>query len=328
MMLRDIAGEILEFEGVTRKKPIANVLDVFRSVSSEYANVVVDFGDDAAAIDIGGDDLILFAADGIWDRLVKASPYHSGYVSVLVNVNDIAAMGGHPVAMVNVLSTDNDAICNEMLRGMRDGVAKFGVPMVGGHLHPDTPYASLAVAIIGTVKKDCIIRSDTARSGDVIIMAIDLDGRIGKNSPYSFDSTTHKSPAHVRALYRVMEVIGERKLATAGKDISNPGSLGTLGMLLETSGVGASVEIDRIPAPADVDFVQWLKVHPGTGFVVTVKPENRDECIRLFNDAGYTVSAVGEINDSLALDIVRGDERVTLFDFKKDSVTGIAHDKL
>ena len=33
--------------------------------------------------------------------------------------------------------------------------------------------------------------------------------------------------------------LGAQKLVTAGKDISNPGTLGTLGMLLESSGVGA-----------------------------------------------------------------------------------------
>jgi len=45
----------------------------------------------------------------------------------------------------------------------------------------------------------------------------------------------------VREKYRVMQEIGEKKLVTAGKDISNPGLIGTLGMLLETSKKGARV---------------------------------------------------------------------------------------
>ena len=36
-----------------------------------------------------------------------------------------------------------------------------------------------------------------------------------------------------------MNNIARKHLLTAGKDISNPGILGTLGMLLEASGVGA-----------------------------------------------------------------------------------------
>ncbi len=323
MNLQEIVKEIREFEGVTRKKPIADLINIFESVRSEYSNAVVDFGDDAAVIDIGGEDYILFAADGIWGRLINASPWWAGYTSVLVNVNDIAAMGGKPVAMVNVLSSNEKNACKELLRGIRDGIAKFGVPMVGGHLHPDTPYTSLSVAIIGTVKKGCEIRSGTAGTGDSIIAAYDMDGKVGPNSPYSFDSTTTKEPAEVRAKYAVMQALGEKKLVTAGKDISNPGLIGTLGMLLETSGKGAKVDLEKIPAPENIDFIQWLKVHPATGFIVTSLPENEAEVIRLFENAGYTAANIGVIEDTSKLEICYKDEYATVFDFKKDMVTGI-----
>ena len=247
----------------------------------------------------------------------------AGYSSVLVNVNDIAAMGGRPVAMVNVLSSNNKKACKELLHGIKDGVTKFGVPMVGGHLHPDTPYTSLSVAIIGTVKKGCEIRSSTARPGDSIIAAFDMVGRIGPNSPYSFDSTTMKGSDEVREKYRVMQTLGERGLVTAGKDISNPGVIGTLGMLIETSKVGARVDITKIPAQQDVDFTQWLKVHPATAFIVTTLPENEAEVVHLFDEAGYTAACIGVIEDSKTLDICDDDDCVTVFDFKTDVVTGI-----
>lgn len=323
MNLAKIVKEIREFEGVTRKKPIADLINIFQSVRSEYANAVVDFGDDAAVIDIGGEDYILFAADGIWGRLVNASPWWAGYTSVLVNVNDIAAMGGKPVAMVNVLSSDDKHACKELLRGIRDGIAKFGVPMVGGHLHPDTPYTSLSVAIIGTVKRGCEIRSGTAGAGDSIIAAYDMGGKVGPNSPYSFDSTTMKEPEAVREKYKVMQGLGERKLVTAGKDISNPGLIGTLGMLLETSKKGARVDLEKIPAPENIDFIQWLKVHPATGFIVTVLPENEPEVVRLFESAGYTAANIGIVEDTSRLEICYKNECATVFDFRKDVVTGI-----
>ena len=325
MDLKTIAKEIREFEGLTRKKAIADLINIFESVRSEYGSSVVDFGDDAAVIDIGGEDYVLFAADGIWARLIEASMWWAGYSSVLVNVNDIAAMGGKPVAMVNILSSNNKNACQELLRGIKDGVAKFGVPMVGGHLHPDTPYTSLSVAIIGTVKRGCEIRSSTAKPGDSIIAAFDMDGRMGPNSPYSFDSTTMKEPNDVRAKYRVMQELGEKHLLTAGKDISNPGVIGTLGMLIETSRTGARVDLTKIPAPLDIDFIQWLKVHPATGFIVTALPENEAEVLRLFEGAGYRVAVIGSIEESSKLYICDGNECVILFDFKTDVVTGITN---
>ena len=60
-------------------------------------------------------------------------------------------------------------------------------------------------------------------------------------------TTTHKTPELVQLQISVMNNIAKKHLLTAGKDISNPGILGTLGMLLEASEVGATVELEKIP---------------------------------------------------------------------------------
>ncbi len=323
MDLEKLAQSIRDFEGVTRKKPIADIVRVFETVRSEYDNAVVDFGDDAAVIDIGGDDVILFAADGIWGKIANKSPWWAGYTSVVVNVNDISAMGGRPLAMVNIMSSSDRQSTAEIMEGIRDGIKKFGVPMVGGHMHPDTPYNSLAVAIIGIAKKDCIIRSDTARPSDVIIVAYDMDGRVGQNSPYSWDSTSFKESAIVRERFMVMQELGEKKLLTAGKDISNPGTIGTLGMLCEVSKTGASVDLSTIPCPENVDFEQWLKIYPATGYIMTAREENADECMRIFEKVGITAAVIGKIDDTRKLEIHDGSARATVFDFLKDDITGI-----
>ncbi len=321
--LDKIAHEIRSFEGLTRKHSISDITNIFEEVRSQYGNCIVDFGDDAAVLDSGGDEVILFAADGIWDRLLDASPWWAGYSSVLVNVNDISAMGGRPLGMVNVLSSSDKGACVQLLNGIKDGISKFGVPMVGGHLHPDTPNLSLSVAIVGVAKKDCLIRSDTARAGDLVIAAYDMVGNVGPNSPFSWDSTTMKEPADVREKYMVMQTIGEAHAVTAGKDISNPGTLGTLGMLLETSGKGAVVDLDKIPVPDGVDFIQWLKIYPATGYIVTSAPADAGRCIQMFEDAGITARVIGEITDDKKLTITSGEDSRVLLDFEQDIVTGI-----
>jgi uncharacterized protein len=321
--LEKLAEGIKNFEGVTRKKQIENIVSVFEAVRPEYKNAIVDFGDDAAVIDIGGDDVILFAADGIWGRILDASPWWAGYGAVVVNINDIAAMGGKPLAMVDIASSNSEKACKELMEGLAEGVRKFGVPVVGGHVHPDTDYNSISVAIIGIVKKDCVIRSDTARPGDLVIAAYDMDGKIGPNSPYSWDTTSFKDPAVIRKSYLVTQEIAKRKLATAGKDISNPGLIGTLGMLCETSRVGAAVDLEKVPRPDNVDFEQWLKVHPGTGYVFTADPEKADECRKVFEEAGLTAAIIGKIEAGLKLDMYDKTDRTTVFNFSKESITGI-----
>ncbi|WP_406671234.1 methanogenesis marker 2 protein [Methanolobus sp. ZRKC4] len=323
MYIEELAESIRTFEGVTRKKPISDIVRIFETVRPEYSDAIVDFGDDAAVIDIGTDDVILFAADAIWGKIVNKSPWWTGYTSVVVNVNDISAMGGRPLAMVNVMSSDDHSSTEEVMKGIRDGIKKFGVPMVGGHMHPDTPYNSLAVSIIGIAKKDSVIRSDTASPGDVVIAAYDMDGRVGKNSPYSWDTTSFKESAVVRERFMVMQELGEKRLVTAGKDISNPGTIGTLGMLCEVSKVGASVDIRKIPRPDNVDFEQWLKIYPATGYILTVKEEKASQCVKMFENAGLKAAVMGEINDSQVIDIYDNSGKAIVFDLKNDTITGI-----
>src|SRR5512146_3148780 len=159
MNLESLAAELRGFVGVTRKKQIGDLISYF-PVESE--RIIASFGEDAAVVD-DGEEVMLLAADGIWSRLMEADPEWSGYCSVLVNVHDIAAMGGRPLGMVDVFSSNSDEITQRVLKGMKAGIDKFGVPIVGGHVHPDTPYAALDVAILGIAKKDTVIYSSTAK---------------------------------------------------------------------------------------------------------------------------------------------------------------------
>jgi len=45
--------------------------------------------------------------------------------------------------------------------------------------------------------------------------------------------------------------------------------------------------------------------------------------VKVFEAAGLDAAVVGVIDDGLCLDIYEGDDRVTVFDFGKDVITGI-----
>lgn len=326
--LESLANELRNFEGVKRKGAICDLIGWLGKSDLVGNQTIAGFGEDAAVLNVDDDKLILLAVDGIWGKLLNADPWWAGYCAVLVNVADIAAMGGTPVAMVNLTSTKDKSICAELGRGMVDGVNKFGVPMVGGHLHPDTSYDALDVGIMGTVKRDAVIYSSGAKPGDKVLAAIDLDGRIYPSYNLAWDNTTKRSAAEIKKQLDTMVQIGEKKLATAGKDISNPGALGTLGMLLESSGAGATVEVNKIPRPdvekVPISLAHWLKTYPGTGFVLTVKTEEAGaECIQIFESAGITAAIIGEVNASKKLRITDGTETATVFDLNKDIITGI-----
>lgn len=287
-------------------------------------SVIASFGDDAAVIR-NGDEALLLAADGIWSRLMEADPYWAGYCSVLVNIHDIAAMGGKPVAMVDIFSISDEKIRIAVVKGMRDASFQFGVPVVGGHLHPDTPYSVLDVAILGTAQLDSVIYSHTAQEGDRVIAAVDLHGRVHPSCYMNWDSVTMKSADEVRAQIRLMEEIGRAKLVTAGKDISNPGVIGTLGMLLEVSGKGATIELDAIPRP-DLEanrmtFVQWVKMYPGMGFIMTAREEHTKDLIQRFARVGMTAAVIGTVDSSHNLTVTyKGQNASRVFDFSENGI--------
>jgi putative methanogenesis marker protein 2 len=318
-----VAKAIREYEGVTRKRSIG---DMIKALHFECPDVIASFGEDAAVIR-HGDEALLLAADGIWSRLMEADPLWAGYCAILVNIHDIAAMGGRPLACVDVLSISNERIRDLVSEGMQIAAAQFGVPVVGGHLHPDTPYSVVDVAILGVARLDSVIYSHTAQPGDQVIAAIDLEGRIHPSCILNWDSVTMKSPERVRAQVEVMRKLGEDHLVTAGKDISNPGVIGTLGMLLEISGRGAEIELDAIPRPDlaahGMTFEHWVRVYPGMGFILTAREEHVEEVCRRFAREGMSARSIGKVTDNGALSITYRDQKTQVFDLKKNGIMRI-----
>jgi len=317
-----IAYVVREYEGVKRKHAIGEMVKALRI---DAPHVVASFGEDAAVIEHNGEALLL-AADGIWSRLMEADPYWAGYCSVLVNIHDIAAMGGRPIAMVDVFSMPKETrIHEQVVRGMHDASAQFGVPIVGGHLHPDAPYSVIDVSILGSARLDSIIYSNTAKEGDHIVAAIDLTGRVHPSCALNWDSVTMKPAAEVRAQIALLEEIGRDHLVTAGKDISNPGLIGTIGMLLEVSGKGAELDLGRVPKPDlaanNMTFEQWVKMYPGMGFVLTAREDHVQELVRRFAAVGMTARDIGIVDATRQLRIRYDGNEAQVFDFIKNGIT-------
>ena len=313
MDLKSLVKSIREFEGVSRKSSIDNVISLLKESYNVSGDVVIDIGDDASAIDIGNNQVVLVAADGIWGQIMNINHYWAGYCSVLVNVNDIAAMGGKPLAMVNIMSISNDDIYEDLLNGIKDGCLKFGVPMVGGHLHPDGDCDSLGVAIVGIAQKDKIITSFGAEVGDKVIVAIDLDGKPHEMFSLNWDTTYDKDAKLVQDQITAVQYLAENDYIKSGKDISNPGILGTLEMLLETSKKGAIVNLDDIPRNETVEWVDWLRVYPGSGFVFTADEEYCEYIMEYLSRFSIEAAVVGEVTDSNSLYLTHEGEKIEVF---------------
>lgn len=323
MRLDDLIKEIKEFRGIKRKREIGYITNYLNDLSN-FPLIMASFGEDAAVLD-HGNEVILISADGIMEDLIKKDPYWSGYCAILVNIHDICAMGGTPLAMVDILSMRLENTCWEILKGMKDAVAKLKIPVVGGHTHPDTSYDSIVVAIVGIADKDSVIYSHTANPGDDLIVAIDLDGRRYPNCPLCWDTITLRDEETLKKQIDVMKLLGKKKLVTAGKDLSNPGIIGTAGMLLEVSNMGAIIDLEKIPIPKGFKLEDWVNMYPvgSIGFVVTSKKENTNEVISIFDETQMSARKIGTVTQDKKIIVKKGSEEGVLFDFEKEGITRI-----
>ncbi len=329
-----LVSAIRSYPGVTRKHPISDVISGIPPVrpgavdpDGGRGSVLADFGEDSAVIALDDDpdgEVLLVAADGIMATLLEANPWWAGYCSILVNAMDVAATGGVPLCMVNVVSIRDGDVGAELLDGMRAGVERFQVPMVGGHTHPDSEYSAIDVAVVGRARRGEVIYSHTAREGDAVVAAVDTVGSFHPDFEYSFDSTTTRGPEEVARRMLAARQLSQRGLLTAGKDISNPGTLGTLGMLLETSGLGAVVDPLAVPAPRDVDPTHWLLSYQGCGFVLTCAETHLGEVLEGLMSSGLEAARIGVVTSGRRLELMTkgAPGRAVLFDFETEHLTG------
>src|SRR5690606_22269895 len=122
-----LARAMRQLPGVLAKAEIGLVAEVLGS-GDWYAGP----GDDGAVLPAGPGQVVV-GGEAILPAFVAADPYGAGISAVLANVNDIAAMGGRPVALVDTVVGPED-VMREALRGMRWAAELYDVPLVGGHL--------------------------------------------------------------------------------------------------------------------------------------------------------------------------------------------------
>jgi uncharacterized protein len=318
MELNLLAQTLKKSLGITHKQDIQAIS---RFLTEANPTGEIRLGDDCAAIP-DGDGYLLLAAEGMMPFLVESDPWFAGWCAVMVNVSDIYAMGGRPIAVVDTLWSHNPEISQQLLAGMTAAAQAYRVPIVGGHTNGRSEYHALSVAILGRARK--LISSFDARPGDRLIAAIDLRGQPHPKYPF-WNAATKTAPTRLRADLELLPQLAENGLCDAGKDISMGGIVGTTLMLLETSGCGAVLNLDRVPIPPDLEIDRWLVSFPSYGFLLSVRPENVTQVMQIFSDRQIACADIGEIQDRSQL-VLQSQEASTIFwDFDREQLTGFSH---
>ena len=279
-----VARAVRAHPGLRNKAPIGLVSEVFGA-----SDWLTGPGDDGAVVD----QTLVVGGEAIAPAFVAKDPYAAGVAAVLANVNDLAAMGARPLAIVDTV-VGPEPVARAALEGMRDAAGLYDVPVVGGHLTLHDGPASISAFGLGRAERVLSVRN--AEAGQCLLLACVVEGTMRDDFPFfrSFDERGPRLAGDVRTLARV----AEDGSAVAAKDVSMAGIVGSLAMLVECNGLGVTVDLDALPVPKGVDLETWLIAFPCFAFLLCAPPDRADDCARHFHQRGIEAVVVGTLDDS------------------------------
>lgn len=276
-------------------------------------------GDDAAALPDGA-GWQLMATEGFMNEWVASAPWFAGWCALMVNVSDIAAMGGRPTALTNALWARDAEQAAAILKGMREASAAYGVPIVGGHTNLRTDRPQLAATIWG--RATALITSFDARPGEVLIAAVDHRGTYAGERAH-LPAFLNAPFERLRGDLELLPRLAEAGLVRAGKDISQGGIVGTALMLGECSGVGIEIAPGHIPLPASAPLERWMIAFPSFGFLLTALPGDVPGVCAHFQARDVVAAPIGRVTAGSTLSLVSDSERAVIWDYAKIPYLGL-----
>lgn len=222
------------------------LIDVFRRSAGADPRVPIGIGDDCALIRPSpGRDLLVttdMLMEGRHFRLAEAGGRLVGYKAMAVNLSDIAAMAGVPLAAfvsVALPKTGAASLALDLLAGIRDAADRYGTALAGGDTNAWDGPLVINIALLGESPPQGAVLRSGAKAGEAICVTGPLGGSLlGR---------------HLRPIPRLAAASALRGALRIGGmiDVSD-GLLADLGHVLqESGGLGAILDEDAIPIHED-----------------------------------------------------------------------------
>jgi thiamine-monophosphate kinase len=273
--------------------------------------VALGIGDDCACLRFTPGAEVLVTADMLMDgrhfHLKDSGPDEVGYKALAVNLSDIAAMAGVPVAAFVAVALPKGsavAVARGLVEGMSPLADRFGVALAGGDTNAWDGPLVVSITVLGEATERGPVRRSGARPGDAIVVTGHLGGSLlGR---------------HIRPSPRVAEALAIHEVAPlrAMIDVSD-GLAADLGHILEESGnLGATLVAGAIPIHDDAHrrarrtsrHALDHALHDGEDFELcfTLDPEAADALLRS-PPPGVVLSRIGTIDETPGLRLLRPD---------------------
>lgn len=208
-------------------------------------------GDDAGVYRVADDLALVLTVDFITP--VVDDPYLFGQIAAANSLSDVYAMGGAPLAAMNVLCCPScelgTDVLGDILAGGASKVREAGAALVGGHT-VENPELVYGLSVTGRVDPRRVVTNGGARPGDLLVLTEPL----GLGLLSTAVKAGMADPANARAMGEVMARLNsfaarqmEEFGVTAATDVTGFGFSGHLLGLCRESGVDAIVDWARVP---------------------------------------------------------------------------------
>jgi len=217
------------------------LIEWMRSRVRPHPRLTLGIGDDTASIRFPEPTDCLLTVDmlmeGVHFTFPPHSPYQVGRKALAVNLSDIAAMAGRPLAVVSSIvcpSDRNSQLAQELHTGLQELADEFNVAVAGGDTNTWQGPLVISVTLLGETTQGAAVYRSGARVGDWIMTTGSFGGSL--------------SGKHTEFQPRINEAVELHKTVSlhAMLDVSD-GLAADLHHLLDESDVGAVLSADAIP---------------------------------------------------------------------------------
>lgn len=194
-------------------------------------------------------------------------PRSFGSIAAANALSDVYAMGGRPVSALAIAAFPEDVdpeILADILRGGVEKAKEAGIDIIGGHTVKDRE-PKYGLAVTGIIHPDRVIRNDTAKPGDALILTKPLGTGIlttARRSDTIDDAAMHEAIASMNTLNRTASEVMLTYGAHAATDITGFGFIGHLKEMIGAR-LGADIWANAVPLLREALELAEREIYPG-----------------------------------------------------------------